>query len=100
MRCVIAAAFLLVLSPLASAQKSDALVQRAKQCDAAVQGKRLSDEQYRSYMRACLASTERPQDLFQTARTIERLCNTIANDRQLIAQDRASFMQSCRHKGG
>jgi hypothetical protein len=100
MRAVIAAAVLLGLSPLASAQKSDALVQRAKVCDAATKGKRLSDEQYRSFMRACLASTDRPQDLFESARTIERLCNTIANDRQLVAQDRVTFMESCRRKGG
>jgi hypothetical protein len=103
MRSVMLAAVLLAVGPLASAQKpdsSDALVQRAKLCDAATKDKRLSNEQYRSYMRACLASTERPQDLFQTARTIERLCNTIANDRQLTADDRVAFMASCRKKGG
>jgi len=101
MRAVIAAAVLLAVAPLASAQNSsDALVQRAKDCDAATKGKRLSDEQYRLYMRACLATTGRPQDLFESARTIERLCNTIANDRQLVAQDRIAFMESCRKKGG
>ena len=103
MRSVILAALLLTAAPFASAQKpdaSDVLVQRAKLCDAATQGKRLSNEQYRLYMRACLASTERPQDLFQTATTIERLCNTIANDRQLTADDRVAFMASCRKKGG
>jgi hypothetical protein len=100
MRAVIAAAFLLAVAPIASAQKSDALVERAKLCDAATKGQRLSNEQYRTYMRACLASTGRPQDLFESARKIERLCNTIANDRQLVAQDRVAFMESCRRKGG
>jgi hypothetical protein len=103
MRSVILAALLLAAAPLASAQNpdsSDVLVQRAKLCDAATKGKRLSNEDYRSFMRACLASTERPQDLFQTARTIERLCNTIANDKQLSADDRVAFMASCRKKGG
>ncbi len=103
MRAVIVAALLVIAASPVSAQKpdaSDALVQRAKVCDAATKGKRLSDQQYRSYMRACLASTERPQDLFETARTIERRCNTIANDRQLTAEDRVSFMESCRKKGG
>jgi hypothetical protein len=103
MRAEIVAALLVVAAPLASAQQpdaSDVLVQRAKVCDAAAKGRRLSDEQYRSYMRACLASTERPQDLFDTARTIERRCNTIANDRQLTAGDRVAFMESCRRKGG
>ncbi len=100
MRAVIAAAVLLAVAPLASAQKTDVLVQRAKDCDAAVKGARLSEEQYRTYMRACLASTDRPQDIFESARQIERLCNTIANDRQLVAQDRVAFMESCRRKGG
>ncbi|HUN74001.1 MAG TPA: hypothetical protein VMU40_05750 [Steroidobacteraceae bacterium] len=103
MRSVMLAALLLGVAPFAGAQKpdsSDALVQRAKLCDAATKGKRLSNEQYRTYMRACLASNERPQDLFETARTIERLCNTIANDRQLTADDRVAFMASCRKKGG
>ncbi len=103
MRAVIVAALLVVAASPVSAQKpdaSDVLVQRAKVCDAATKDKRLSDEQYRAYMRTCLASTERPQDLFETARTIERRCNTIANDRQLTAQDRVSFMESCRKKGG
>jgi hypothetical protein len=103
MRSVILAALLLAVIPIASAQKadtSDVMVARAKVCDAATKDKRLSNEQYRLFMRACLASTERPQDLFQTARTIERLCNTIANDRQLTADDRVAFMTSCRKKGG
>ena len=103
MRSVMLAAVLLTAAAFASAQQPDAsaaLVQRAKLCDAAAKGRRMSNEQYRSYMRACLASTERPQDLFQTAKTIERLCNTIANDRQLAADDRAAFMASCRKKGG
>jgi hypothetical protein len=103
MRAVIVAALLVVAACPAGAQKpdaSDVLVQREKVCDAATKGKRLSDAQYRTYMRACLASTERPEDLFDTARTIERRCNTIANDRQLTAQDRVAFMESCRKKGG
>lgn len=103
MRSVILAALLLAVAPDAHAQKpdsADVMVERAKVCDAATKDKRLSNEQYRLFMRACLASTERPQDLFQTARTIERLCNTIANDRQLTADDRVAFMTSCRKKGG
>jgi hypothetical protein len=51
-------------------------------------------------MNDCLASTRSPQDLFESKRAIERRCNTIANDRQLVAGDRVSFMQSCREKGG
>ncbi len=104
MRAVIIAALLLALVPVASAQNESAsdaaAVQRAKACIAATQGKRLSDAQYRSYMSECLASTQPPQDLFETKRTIERRCNTIANDRQLTAQDRVEFMESCRRKGG
>jgi hypothetical protein len=103
MRAVILAAVLAV-APLASAQQSDQksepLVERAKACDAATKGKRLSDEDYRQFIRACLASTDRPQDLFESARSIERLCNTIANSRQLAAQDRVAFMESCRRQGG
>ncbi len=107
MRAVIFAAVVVVAGPFASAQtdaprpqSADELVARARVCDAATKGKSLSNEDYRSFMRSCLASTDRPQDLFQTARTIERLCNTIANSRQLVAQDRVTFMQSCRKKGG
>ncbi len=104
MRAVILTALLLTLAPFAGAQSesaSDAAsIQRAKACIAAADGKRLSDEQFRSYMSECLVSKLPPQDLFDTARTIERRCNTIANDRQLTAQDRVEFMASCRAKGG
>jgi|GEM_PF-7023317 len=78
----------------------DATVARAKACDAAVAGKNLSDAQYRSYLKACLASTRPPAELFESMRTIERRCNTIANARQLTAQDRIAFMETCRRKGG
>jgi hypothetical protein len=104
MRAVLIAALLLALTSVASAQSDSAAdaaaVKRAKMCLAATQGKRLSDTQLKSFMSECLASTRAPQDLFDTTRTIERRCNTIANDRQLTAQDRVAFMQSCRRKGG
>ncbi len=104
MRAVLVAALLLAFVPVASAQSESAsdaaAVQRAKACIAATEGKRLSDAQYRAYMSECLASTRSPRDLFESTRTIERRCNTIANDRQLTAQDRVAFMASCRRKGG
>ncbi len=105
MRAVIlTAALLLALIPVASAQSdaaSDAAaVKRAKACIAATQGKHLSDQQYRSYMSECLVSTRSPKDLFESKRAVERRCNTIANDRQLTARDRVTFMESCRAKGG
>lgn len=104
MRAVLIASFLLALASVASAQSDSAAdaaaVKRAKACMAATQGKRLSDAQYRSFMSECLASTRSPQDLFDTTRTIERRCNTIANDRNLTAEDRVAFMESCRRKGG
>jgi hypothetical protein len=83
-----------------SRSTDDAAVKRAKACNAAAAGKNLSDTQYRAYLKACLASTRPPAELFESIRTIERRCNTIANDRQLTAQDRVAFMQSCRNKGG
>jgi hypothetical protein len=101
-------ALALAAAPLAAqnapSQSADASktasVQRAKECDAAAAGKHLSNAQYRSYLQACLASTRPPSELFESMRTIERRCNTIANARQLTAQDRVTFMQSCRRKGG
>lgn len=77
-----------------------ASVKRAKACDAAVAGKHLSDSQYRAFLQACLASSRPPAQLFESERSIERRCNTIANDRQLTAQDRVAFMATCRRKGG
>jgi len=104
MRSLVLAIALSALAPLAHAgpaQADDsASVARAKKCDAATRGKRMSNDQYRSYMRACLASQARPEDLFETQRSIERRCNTIANDRQLTAQERFAFMDACRKKGG
>lgn len=105
MRAVIFAAVMLALVPVAHAQnnqndQTDASVKRAKACVAATEGKRLTDAEYRSYMSECLVSTGSPQDLFESKRTIERRCNTIANDRQLTAEGRVSFMESCRRKGG
>ncbi len=82
------------------AQDSSASVERAKQCDAMTRGHRLSDAQYKAYMRKCLALEGPPPDPGDNARVIERRCNTIANERQLAGQDRVSFMQSCRSKGG
>ena len=75
-------------------------MERAKECDAAAAGKHLSDSQYRTFLKACLASNEPPARLFDSTRTIERRCNTIANARQLSAQDRVTFMATCRRKGG
>ncbi len=89
-------------APLAaqSSHSTPAAVARAKACNAAAAGKSLSDAQYRRFLRACLASTRPPAELFESARSIERRCNTIANDRQLTAQDRVAFMATCRNKGG
>lgn len=77
-----------------------ASVKRAKECDAEAANKHLSDAQYRDFIQACLASNGPPSRLFESMRSIERRCNTIANARQLTAQDRVSFMESCRRKGG
>ncbi|HTT01775.1 MAG TPA: hypothetical protein VMG11_06745 [Steroidobacteraceae bacterium] len=89
--------------PLASAQNptptsNSTSVERAKECDARTQGKRLTDEQYRTYMRGCLASDGPPRDPSETVRTIEKRCNTVANERQLAGQERVFFMESCRRK--
>ena len=88
--------------PLAaqSTRTDDAAIARAKACDAAAAGKNLSDTQYRTYLKSCLASTGPPGRLFESMRSIERRCNTIANARQLTAQDRVAFMETCRRKGG
>lgn len=96
-------ALALAAAPLAAQNAgapNDASVARAKACSAAASGKTLSDAQFRSYIRACLASNRPPAELFESMRTIERRCNTIANARQLAAQDRVQFMESCRRKGG
>jgi hypothetical protein len=95
-RTVVAAA------PLAAqnAPSTAASVARAKACDAAAAGRNLSDVQYRAYLQACLASTRPPAELFESMRSIERRCNTIANARQLTAGDRVACMQTCRRKGG
>ena len=92
----------LAAAPLAAqnTRSADATVARAKACDAAAAGKNLSDAQYRAFLKACLASTRPPSQLSESARSIERRCNTIANARQLSAQDRIAFMQTCRRKGG
>ncbi len=105
MRAVIFAALVLALMPVARAQnatsaQTDASVKRAKACIAATEGKRLTDAQFRSFMSDCLDSTSAPEDLFDSKRTIERRCNAIANDRQLTAESRVTFMASCRQKGG
>ncbi|MGH8259771.1 MAG: hypothetical protein ACREUG_08780, partial [Steroidobacteraceae bacterium] len=96
-------ALVLAAAPLAaqSAPPSTAAsVARAKACEAAAAGKRLSNAQFRSYFQACLSSTRPPAELFESTRTIERRCNTVANARQLTAQDRVAFMATCRRKGG
>lgn len=102
MRTLILAVLAVAAAPLAAQNTGsvDASVARAKACNAAAAGKRLSDAQYRSYLRACLASTRPPAELFESMRTVERRCNTIANARQLTAQDRVAFMETCRRKGG
>jgi type II secretory pathway pseudopilin PulG len=105
MRAVIVAVLLAVVVPVANAQgnastRKGASVQRARACVAATEGKHLTDAQYHSFMRACLASKRPPAELFENARTIERRCNTIANARQLNGEGRIEFMQSCRRKGG
>jgi hypothetical protein len=88
-----------VLSAAAQADDNSASVERAKKCDAMTQGKGLSEEQYRAYMSSCLVSEGPPRDPRETARTIEKRCNTIANERQLNGQDRVLFMQTCRTRG-
>ncbi len=98
MRRVLLLALLTGLLPLANAQ-DPASVERAKACDERTQGVHLSNEQYRAYMRACLASEGSPRNPKETLRTLEKRCNTVANERQLTGQDRVSFMESCRRKG-
>jgi hypothetical protein len=101
MRALLVACFLLgvaSVSSLARADDASASIERAKRCDAMTKGKRLSDAQYRAYMSSCLASEGAPRDPGETARTIEKRCNTVANERQLTGQDRISFMQTCRTK--
>jgi hypothetical protein len=105
MRALIVAVLAVVAAAPLAAQNSpstdqSASVKRAEECNAAVAGKNMSDAQYRSYLRTCLASTSPPSRLFESSRSVERRCNTIANARQLSAQDRISFMESCRRKGG
>ena len=103
MRVLILAAFAALVSAPLEAQSppsADASVARAKACDAAAAHKNLSDTEYRAYLKACLASTRPPAELFESMRSLERRCNTIANARQLTAQDRVAFMQTCRRKGG
>ena len=94
--CLIA----VLASPGLSAQDGPASVERAKRCDAMTKGRRLSDVQYKAYMKKCLAVEGPPPDPGDDARVIERRCNTIANGRQLAGQDRISFMQTCRSRGG
>ncbi|MGH8228879.1 MAG: hypothetical protein ACRET2_03790 [Steroidobacteraceae bacterium] len=101
MRAFIVAALLVMLAPVVNAKPpNSASVARAKACNAATDGKHLSEQQYRDYLRRCLVSKRPPGELFDSARTIERRCNTIANARQLTATNRVQFMQSCRRKGG
>jgi hypothetical protein len=103
MRILIPAVLAAVAAAPLAAQNppsADASVARAKACDAAAAGKNLSDAQYRTYLKACLATTGPPEQLFESMRSIERRCNTIANARQLTAQDRIAFMETCRRKGG
>ncbi|MGH8149327.1 MAG: hypothetical protein ACRETB_05030 [Steroidobacteraceae bacterium] len=108
MRAVIVAVFLTAVlivasGPVARADsgaRESAAVARAKACLAATQGKNLTEAQLKSYISACLASDRPPRELFENAHTIERRCNTIANARQLTAESRVKFMQSCRRKGG
>ena len=102
MRALLTACLVLTLTVGSQAVRADdnsASVERAKRCDAMTKGKRLSDADYRSYMSSCLASEGPPRDPGETARTIERRCNTVANERQLSGQDRIAFMQTCRHRG-
>jgi hypothetical protein len=92
----------LVLLQAAHAQDGNdqsASVERARRCDAATKGKHLTEEQYRVYMQGCLVSEGPPRDPLETARTIERRCNTFANEQQLSGQDRVQFMETCRRKG-
>lgn len=101
---VVTAVSAVAAAPLAAQNSREpdlsASVKRAKECDAAAAGKHMSDSQYRSFIQACLASNGPPSRLFESMRTIERRCNTIANARQLTAQDRIAFMATCRRKGG
>ena len=87
------------LSPAARGEDHSASVERAKRCDAMTTGKHLTEDQYRAYMSSCLVSEGPPRDPLESARTIEKRCNTIANERQLNGQDRVLFMQTCRTKG-
>lgn len=101
MRAVAVAFLLAALSSVAVAQPQKLpppSVRRARACVAATVNKHLTDEQYKSFMVVCLASKRPPASLFETARSIERRCNTIANARQLSGQSRIEFMQGCRRK--
>jgi hypothetical protein len=104
MRSMIVVALIGSWIPFASAQQSPSglqnstSVERAKECDARTQGKRLTNEQYRSYMHSCLASEGPPRDPSETLKTVEKRCNTVANERQLAGQERVFFMESCRRK--
>jgi hypothetical protein len=90
---------LFALSPGVRAEDHSASVERAKKCDAMTQGKHLTEEQYRAYISQCLVAEGPPRDPGETARTTEKRCNTVANERQLNGQDRVLFMQTCRTKG-
>lgn len=99
MRAVVVIFFLAALAPLAQAQKlPPPSVRRARACVAATVNKHLTERQYKSFMEVCLASKRPPAELFETSRTIERRCNTMANARQLGGQARIEFMQACRRK--
>ena len=105
MRTVIVAVVFAALGSAAQAQSANgkgsaASVARARACIAATQSRHLTSVQYKAFMNECLVSKRPPAELFENARTIERRCNMIANDRQISGIRRDQFMQSCRKKGG
>jgi hypothetical protein len=100
MRALLIVAFLLALtSSSAVAGTDDASVDRAKACDARAKEKPMSEDQYRTYMKTCLASEGPPPEPLDTLRARQRRCTAAANAKSLFGTDRAAFMDTCVRKG-
>jgi hypothetical protein len=94
----VAVGLVLVLASMSVTSRADesVSVERAKACSDRAAEKNLTDEQFRTYLKTCLASEGPLPDPLASPKDTRRRCDAQANARNLTGQDRRTFLESCR----
>jgi len=86
----------LLLPPAGRADDTDASVARARACTARASEHQLTDEQFKAYLKLCIASEGPLPEPGLSARQVRRRCEAAANARNLTGEDRRTFLTNCR----